>query len=127
MSFVWRGDTVLSNLQAAAAAGIDATMAAAVLHAKSGHGRGAHGSQRFETQTGELERATRIIDPAKRIGKATVGRWGSLNNIYARRIELGFQGQDARGRSVHAPAYPFLFPAARAEYPKLVGRIKGAL
>ena len=127
MSLTWKGANVQARFFAAAKSGINTTMAACVLHAKQGHGRGAHGSQRFETQTGELERSTRIIEAAKRVGKGVVGLWGSLNNVYARRIELGFQGQDSLGRSVHAPAYPFLFPAARAEYPKLAKRIKAAL
>ncbi len=127
MSLKWEGDALRLKIERAGISGVNSTMAACIIHAKSGHGGGAHGAQRFESQTGELERSTRIIKAAKRAGRAVVGLWGSLNNSYARRIEFGFQGQDALGRSVNAPAYPFLFPAARAEYPKLAGRIKAAL
>ncbi len=126
MSLNWKGDAIKARLVAAQKSGVNTTMAACILHAKANHGAGAHGAQRFESQTGELERSTRIVQAAKRIGAAVVGRWGSLNNVYARRIELGFQGQDARGASVNAPAYPYLFPAARVEYPKLAARIKAA-
>ncbi len=126
MSLIWKGDAIKARLVAAQKSGINTTMTACIIDAKTGHGRGAHGAQRFESQTGELERSTRIIQAAKRSGSAVVGRWGALNNVYARRIELGFQGQDSRGVSVNAPAYPYLFPAARAEYPKLAGRIKAA-
>ena len=126
MSLVWNGKAVKARMVAAQKSGVNTTMAACIIHAKANHGRGAHGSQRFESQTGELERSTRIIRAARRSGNAVEGLWGSLNNVYARRIELGFQGQDAAGRSVNAPAYPFLFPAARAEYPKLAKRIRKA-
>lgn len=127
MSLNWKGDQVKSRVLAAAAGGIDSTMAACVLHAKSNHGAGARGAGRFVSRTGHLERSTRIIQPARRRGSATVGKWGASGARYARRIEFGFQGQDAAGRSVNAPALPFLFPAARVEYPKLAGRIKAAI
>lgn len=122
----WKGDKLKRRVRRAAVAGIDTTMSACVLHAKANHGAGAHASRRFETQTGELERSTRIVEPAKASGKIVRGRWGSIGLVYARRIELGFQGKDRRGVVVNAPAYPFLFPASDEEYPKLKGRIKRA-
>lgn len=154
MALDWRGDDLKRRVEKAQKRAVDATMAAAVLHAKSGHSGGAHGGptgasfrqlsafsqgtvpimgpfvstgRRFITRTSDLERSIRITGPAKRDRGAVAGRWGSKGVIYARRIELGFQGKDAAGRVVDAPAYPYLRPAAQAEYPKLAKRIRRAL
>lgn len=133
MSLKWEGEALRAKLDRASKSGVNTTMAACILHAKANHGPGAHGAQRFESQRGKLssaanlERSVRIVKQARRVGRAVVGRWGSIGANYAKRIEFGFQGQDALGRTVNAPAYPFLFPAARAEYPKLAKRIKAAL
>ncbi len=126
MALNWRGPEVRAKVIAAAADGIDATMAAAILHAKSEHGAGAHALQRFESHTGELERSVRIVEPAREVGRAVRGLWGSVGLGYARRIELGFQGKDSLGRAYDAPPFPFLRPAAEAEYPKLADRIRRA-
>ena len=127
MSINWKGDAVLAKTRRAQITAVNTTMAAAVLHAKENHGPGAHGAGRFETQTASLERSVRIVEAAKRIQRGTKGTWGSTDTIYARRIELGFQGKDSKGRIVDAPAFPFLIPAAQVEYPKLSGRIRAAL
>lgn len=127
MPLDWYGERVKARLRDAQKAGIDTTMAACVLHAKANHGPGAHGAQRFETQTGNLERNTRIVEAAKETASGASGLWGVTDTVYARRIELGFQGKDARGRVIDQRAYPFLIPAANAEYPKLAKRIKRAL
>lgn len=127
MSVKWRGDAVTAKLRRAQITAVNTTMAAAVLHAKSNHGPGAHGAGRFETQTASLERSIRIVEAAKRIVGGVKGIWGSTDTIYARRIELGFQGKDSKGRVVDARAFPFLVPAAAVEYPKLGARIRAAL
>jgi hypothetical protein len=127
MALNWKGDAVKRNLRSAQIAGVNATMAAAILHAKANHGAGAHGLKRFETQTGELERSLKTVQKAKEVGSGVEGTWGSTGLVYAHRIELGFQGKDSAGRTVDAPAYPFLRPAAQSEYPKLAGRIRRAL
>ena len=127
MSINWKGDAVLAKIRRAQITGVNTTMAAAVLHAKENHGPGAHGAGRFETQTASLERSVRIVEAAKRIRRGAKGTWGSTDTIYARRIELGFQGKDSKGRVVDAPAFPFLIPAAQVESPKLSGRIRAAL
>jgi len=119
----WKGDALKRRAEKAAMLGIDATMGAAVIRAKGNHGGG---GARFQTRTGELERSIRISRPARRTRRGVVGNWGSIGLIYARRIELGFQGKDSAGRVVDAPALPFLRPAAEAEYPKLAGRIRRA-
>lgn len=127
MALNWRGSQVTRSVERAARLGVDATMQAAAIEAKKNHGPGAHSLRRFESQTGELERSVRITDKAKRDAKGIVGRWGSKGIIYARRIELGFQGPDALGRVFDQPEFPFLRPAAEKEYPNLAGRIRRAL
>ncbi len=131
----WKGDKLKRKAEKASMLGIDATMSAAIRHAKSNHGAGAHAQQRFVTGghlrttkqgAGALERSIRISRPARRERRGVVGIWGSQGIVYARRIELGFQGKDARGAVVDAPAFPFLRPAAEAEYPKLAKRIRRA-
>lgn len=122
----WRGDELKRRAEKASMLGIDATMSAAIIHAKSNHGAGAHAGRRFVTDSSELERSIRISKPARRKGSSVVGTWGSIGIVYARRIELGFQGKDARGAIINAPAFPFLRPAAEAEYPKLGERIRRA-
>jgi len=123
----WKGDAVKANYARASRLAIDATMSAAIIKAKSNHGAGARSSGRFESQSGELERGTRIVAPAKRLGRrGIVGRWGVIAVVYARRIELGFQGKDRLGRSFGQPALPYLSPAADDEYPNLARRIRVA-
>lgn len=127
MTVKWKGGAVISKMQRAQITAVNTTMAAAVLRAKSNHGPGAHGQGRFETQTASLERSIRIVEAAKRILGGAKGTYGSTDTVYARRIELGFQGKDSKGRIVDAPAFPFLIPAAQIEHPKLAGRIRAAL
>lgn len=120
----WKGDEVLRAFRKAQRKGVDATMAAAILNAKGKHGPGAHGANRFESHSGELERSIRVVNKAKSDRRGAVGTWGSMNNAYALRIELGFQGKDSLGRVINQQAYPYLRPAADAEYPRLEGRIE---
>lgn len=125
-SLNWRGEEVKAKARRAARLAIDATMSACVIHAKAAHGPGARGGGRFESHSGELERGTRIVQNARDGRGGPVGRWGVVGVVYGRRIELGFQGRDAAGRVFDAPAYPFLRPAAQAEYPKFAGRVRRA-
>ena len=127
MSVNWKGPAVISKMQRAQITAVNTTMAAAVLHAKENHGPGAHGAGRFETQTASLERSVRIVEAAKRIRGGAKGTWGSTDTVYARRIELGFEGKTADGKIVNAPAFPFLIPAAQDQYPLLSKRIRSAL
>lgn len=124
MALNWKGDKLKKRMRKAQITAVDTTMAAAVLHAKQNHGPGAHGAGRFETQTGSLERSVRIVDAAAEDHKGVFGRWGSIGINYARTIEIGFQGKDSKGRVIDRPAFPFLIPAAQAEYRKLVGRLR---
>ena len=102
-------------------------MAAAVIRAKQDHGPGAHARDRFQTRTGNLERSFNITQAARRGFDRIFGRWGSADVRYARRIELGFQGKDAKGRTYDQEAFPALRPAASVEYPKLAERIRKEL
>ena len=122
----WRGDELKRKLARAAMLAVDATMSAAIIHAKSGHGAGAHGAGRFVTQSGELERGTRIVQKAKLTRTGVVGRWGVRGVVYARRIELGFQGKDRLGRVIPTRPFPYLRPAAEKEYPNLRSRMRRA-
>lgn len=127
MGLNWTGDEVESDVQRAAMLAIDATMSAAIIHAKKDHGAGAHALDRFETQSSEAERSIRIVQRARPIRGGAAGRWGSIGVVYFRRLELGFQGKDRLGRVVDAQPYPSLRPAARDEYPNLAKRIRAAL
>lgn len=127
MALDWKGDELKRKVQRASIAAVNATMSAAIIHAKAGHGMGAHSQQRFVSRSGELERGTRIVMKAKPVGRGVLGRWGVQGVVYARRIELGFQGKDSAGRVIDAPAYPYLTPAKDAEHGKLAGRIRRAM
>jgi len=127
MPIKWLGPQVIRKVREAQRLGIDATMQAAVIHAKDRHRPGAHSLRRFVTQTGELERSIRIVNAAKRKGRGTSGTWGSKGLAYAAAIELGVQGKSASGEAINRIAYPYLRPAAKVEYPKLKGRIKRAI
>jgi hypothetical protein len=126
MALTWKGDELKRKTVRAARIAIDTTMAAAIQNARSGHGAGAHAQQRFVSRKGDLERGTKIVQPAKQQGGSIVGRWGVVGVAQARRIERGFQGKDSLGRSFNQPPFPYLRPAAEIEYPKLAGRIKRA-
>ncbi len=127
MALNWKGEELKRKTSKASRLAVDATMSAAVIHAGQNHGVGAHSQQRFIWRLGGLGPSIRIIKAATTNQFGTIGRWGTRGIAYARRIELGFQGKDSAGRSVDAPAYPFLKPGADAEYPNLLGRIKRAM
>lgn len=118
MSLDWHGDEIRRRVVNAAKVGIDTTMAAAVLHAKEYHP--------WQNRTGTLEGSIRIYTYATERGDEVYGRWGSMDVEYAARLEFGFQGKDALGRTYGQRAYPYLRPAADAEYPRLSRRIKRA-
>lgn len=132
MSLTWRGPQVTSRLQAAQIAGVNATMAAAVRHAKSNH--------EWQNRSGALEGGIDVVDYAHADGKGVTGTWGTRDVRYALIHELGgtikpvqakalafeIDGQFIQVQSVTIPARPYLRPAADAEYPKLPRRIRTA-
>ncbi len=61
--------------------------------------------------TGTLRRSIRVDGP-RRVGTAWEARVGPTV-VYSRRVELGFDGTDAIGRTYHQPPYPYFGPAWR--------------
>lgn len=116
MSVKWEGDKVASKVERAQIEGINATMAAAAIHARRNHP--------WRNVTGILERSIGIAEHAKYRTSGAVGLWGSQDVRYALIHELG--GQAGPGRRVTIPARPYLRPAADAQYPGLARRIKKA-
>ena len=110
MTLDWKGDQLISTLRRAQVEGIEATMAAAVIHAKNNH--------EWINRTGILERSIDIHDHATVTRTGARGLWGSLDIVYALIHELGGQFIKAR---------PYLRPAADVQYPGLARRIKVAL
>lgn len=119
MSTEWRGEELIRKMGMASMNGVNRTMAEAVTHAKKNH--------EWNNQTGTLEGSTQIHQYAKPEGTEFVGRWGSADVVYARRMEFGFSGMDSSGRSVNQPARPYLRPAADKIYGKLADNIKKEL
>lgn len=68
--------------------------------------------------TGTLSRSVRLLDVSRR----ALGGWESHTGptvVYARRIELGFDGADSLGRVYHQPPYPYLAPGFDDAKPRL--------
>lgn len=134
MALKWEGQRVTARLRAAMVAGVNQTMAAAVVHAKRNHD--------WQNRTGALEGSIAIAGYAApgRAGEPVRGVWGSRDVRYALIHELGgvirprraralvFEvgGRTVAVRSVTIPARPYLRPAADAEYPGLAARIRRA-
>ena len=110
MTLDWKGDQLISTLRRAQVEGIEATMAAAVIHAKNNH-EWINRSDRLETSIDIHEHAVATPTGAR-------GVWGSIEIVYALIHELGGQFIKAR---------PYLRPAAAAQYPGLARRIKVAM
>lgn len=117
MALKWEGARLDKAMRNAQIKGVNATMSAAVIHAKRNH--------TWNNVTGILERSISISDFAKVVGRGVRGLWGSLDVRYALIHELG--GQAGRARKVTIPARPYLRPAADAQYPSLASNIKKAL
>lgn len=71
-------------------------------------------------QTGTLVRSINTTMSLSPVGPtATIGS----NVVYARRIEMGFNGVDSRGRRYRQPPYSFLSPALDAVAPAFAAAI----
>lgn len=133
MSLNWRGPEVIARVRQAELWGVNATMAASVIHAKSSHA--------WQNRTGILEGSIGIAEPAAPTGTGVRGVWGSKDVRYALIHELGGTIQPknkpwlvfkigehwVRAKQVTIPARPYLRPAADAEYPGLADRIRSQL
>lgn len=117
MTLEWRGKKVTAKLRRAQVEGVNATMAAATIRAKNNHP--------WRNRTGTLERSIGIVDFARAMTKGIEGLWGSQDVRYALILELG--GRAGIGLSTLISAFPYLRPAADAEYPRLANRIKRAM
>ena len=109
MALTWNGDDLARRARLASQQGIDATMAACVIHAKTHHP--------FTNRTATAEGSISIYQYATVQGGVVRGLWGSADVLYFIFLELG----TSRSRP-----YPTLRPAADAEYPKLTGRMQRA-
>ncbi len=132
MTLNWEGQKVTAKLRRAMVTGINRTMAAAVVHAKSNHD--------WENRTGTLEGSIDIVEFAQATPTGAQGTWGSRDVAYALIHELGgvikpvkakalsfeIDGEFVTVKQVTMPARPYLRPAGDAEYPKLAGRIRKA-
>jgi len=132
-NLTWLGGAVSDKMRAAAKTGVNATMAACVVQAKSNHA--------WQNQTGILEGSIRITSTAREQGPTVVGQWGSADVKYALIHELGGVIRPVRAKAlafrlpdgsfrmaqqVTIPPRPFLRPAADAIYPLLAGNIRKA-
>jgi len=104
------GDKLIKKMDKCVMQGINQTMSAASIHAKQNHP--------WRNRTGTLEGSIRPVVAAHKVGSEFVGLWGSVDVAYALVLELGSFGR------VGIPPYPYLRPAADAEYPKLAQRIR---
>lgn len=103
MSVKWYGDRVKRKYEKAQEMGVDWTMLAAVRHAKHNHP--------WQNRTGTLQASIEIQEGARYNPQdgAAVGRWGT-GIKYAVPLEFG--------------GFPFIRPAADAEYPNLLKNVK---
>lgn len=132
-SLVWKGRAVTDRMRAAQVQGVNATMGACVVHAKSNHD--------WQNRTGVLEGGVDVVDYAAPDGDGVTGSWGVRDVKYALIHELGGtitaktakalaipqeDGSVRFAKSVTIPARPYLRPAADAKYPSLPRRIRAA-
>lgn len=132
-SLVWKGQAVTAKMRAAQIAGVNATMGACVVEAKSSHA--------WRNRTGVLEGGIDIVDYAAADAGAVEGVWGVRDVRYALIHELGGIIVATRAKalaipmpdggvrfvkSVTIPPRPYLRPAADKHYPSLASRIRKA-
>lgn len=132
-SLVWKGQAVTDRMRAAQIAGVNDTMGACVVEAKSSHA--------WQNRTSVLEGGIDIVDYAKTDGRGVAGTWGVRDVRYALIHELGGVIVATRAKalaiplpdgtvrfvkSVRIPPRPYLRPAADKLYPSLAGRIRNA-
>jgi hypothetical protein len=132
-SLVWKGGAITERMRAAQIAGVNGTMGACVVEAKSSHA--------WQNRTGVLEGGIDIVDFAQVDGAGVKGVWGVRDVRYALIHELGGtivathakalaipqpDGTVRFAKSVTIPPRPYLRPAADKLYPSLAQRIRKA-
>ncbi len=132
-SLKWYGKAVTQKMQAAQVIGVNQTMSACVVDAKTKHP--------WQNRTGLLEGAIDIAEYAAPHATGVKGTWGVRDMAQARILEEGGTIRPVRAKalaipqadgsvrfasSVTIPAYPYLRPAGDREYVKLAERIRKA-
>lgn len=132
-SLKWYGKAVTEKMAAAQVKGVNQTMAACVVQAKTNHP--------WQNRTGLLEGAIDIAQYAAEHGTGVKGVWGVRDMAQARILEEGGtivprkakalaipqpDGSVRFARSVTIAPHPYLRPAADQEYVKLAERIRKA-
>lgn len=132
-SLKWYGKAVTQKMAAAQVEGINRTMQACVVRAKSKHP--------WQNRTGLLEGAIDIAEFAAPHATGVKGTWGVRDMVQARILEEGGVIRPRRAKalaipqadgsvrfasSVTIPKYAYLRPAADQEYPGLAERIRKA-
>ncbi len=94
--------------------------AAAKRNFEGSHARGEphQGGDKPNVVSGDLRRSIRH-EAVARLGVASYGTVVGPSVVYGRRIELGFLGQDSRGRKYHQPPFPYFVPAVTSTAPQL--------
>ena len=101
----WKGEIVKEAAYRAAVVGINQTLAASVIQAKTNH-------PGWNNVTGNAEGSISITQPAKRQSTKVFGRWGSMAVNYMLILEI------KRGAALRT--------AADITYKTLIKRIRGA-
>jgi len=132
-SLVWRGEAITAKMRAAQLVGVNATMGACAIEAKTSH--------TWQNRTGVLEGGIDVVDYAREENSGVVGVWGVRDVKYALIHELGGtivpkvakalaipqeDGSVRFAKSVTIPPRPYLRPAADKKYPGLADRIRKA-
>lgn len=132
-SLKWYGKAVTEAMRDAQILGVNQTMSACVVRAKTKHP--------WQNRTGLLEGAIDIASFAAAQGNGVKGTWGVRDMIQARILEEGGTIVPKKAKAlaipqtdgsvkfvarVTIPAYPYLRPAADLEYSKLAERIQKA-
>lgn len=132
-SLKWYGKALTEKMERAQVEGVNRTMAACVVDAKTNHP--------WQNRTGLLEGAIDIASFAAPHGGGVKGTWGVRDMVQARILEEGGTIVPVRAKalaipqpdgsvrfvsSVTIPPYPYLRPAADREYVKLGERIRRA-
>ena len=107
MSLNWLGDEIIKKMDNCIIQGMAQTITKCVEHAKNKHP--------WKNRSTHLEGSIKEQKHPRKVGNEFIGVWGSVDINYALVLELG---------GVNMPPFPYLRPAADAEYPKLADRIR---
>lgn len=99
--------------------GTSMVVAAAKRNFEGAHKKGEpHTGLHPNVVTGNLRRSI-ISTPPVRVGAGEYLATAGPTQIYGRRVELGFRGEDSLGRRYDQPGYPYFGPAVDEVEPRL--------